>query len=405
MRILTISAQKPDSTGSGVYLAQTARRFFEAGHDVAVVCGAAPEDDPAASLGPGIAVFPVRFETEELPFRICGMSDVMPYPATRYRDLTPDQAGRFKRAFARAIAEMDERFRPDLIICHHLYLATAVARETLPHRRVCAVCHSTDLRQYAQHGLERPYIAQQVRALDGILALHKAQAAEIEELFDVPAERVSVVGTGYDADVFNVGEGRLPRAAEGGAHLLYVGKIGFAKGVESLLRAADLLAADGVAFSLDLVGGHSDEGEYRRIADRASRCAVSPRFLGKVPTERLVEAYRASDVFVLPSFFEGLPLVIAEALACGCKVVATDLPGIREFYGRFLPDAPIVYVAPPVMEDVDKPHADELPAFERRLANAIERAIALPPHACDASGLSWGRLAERMIDAVLPAGS
>ena len=97
--------------------------------------------------------------------------------------------------------------------------------------------------------------------------------------------------------------------------------------------------------------------------------------------------------------------MIAEALACGCKVVATDLPGIREFYGRFLPDAPIVYVAPPMMEDVDKPHADELPAFERRLANAIERAIALPPHACDASGLSWGRLAERMIDAVLPAGS
>ena len=104
-------------------------------------------------------------------------------------------------------------------------------------------------------------------------------------------------------------------------------------------------------------------------------------------------------MFVLPSFFEGLPLVIAEALACGCKVVTADLPGIREFYGRFLPDAPIVYVEPPLMEDVDKPRADELPAYERRLADALARAVALEPCACDVSGLSWGRLAERMIEA------
>ena len=34
------------------------------------------------------AVFDVRFHTEALPFHVCGMSDVMPYPATRYRDLT-----------------------------------------------------------------------------------------------------------------------------------------------------------------------------------------------------------------------------------------------------------------------------------------------------------------------------
>ena len=104
-------------------------------------------------------------------------------------------------------------------------------------------------------------------------------------------------------------------------------------------------------------------------------------------------------MFVLPSFFEGLPLVIAEALACGCKVVTTDLPGIRSFYGRFLPDAPIVYVEPPHMHDVDKPDLADLPAFETRLADAIERALALPAHQCDVSGLSWERLTERVLAA------
>ena len=38
---------------------------------------------------------------------------------------------------------------------------------------------------------------------------------------------------------------------------------------------------------------------------------------------------RAAHVFVLPSFYEGLPLVLVEALACGCRLVCTDLPGVR----------------------------------------------------------------------------
>ena len=45
-----------------------------------------------------------------------------------------------------------------------------------------------------------------------------------------------------------------------------------------------------------------------------------------------------SDVFVLPSFYEGLPLVIIEALACGTYVICTDLPGIRNWIDQNLPD-------------------------------------------------------------------
>ena len=41
----------------------------------------------------------------------------------------------------------------------------------------------------------------------------------------------------------------------------------------------------------------------------------------------LAEVFRQSDVFALPSFFEGLPLVTMEAMACGCKVVCSQIPG------------------------------------------------------------------------------
>lgn len=416
MRILNISAQKPDSTGSGVFLAEMVRCMRRAGHDVAVVCGAAPEDDPAASLVEGVLVRPVRFETDALPFPVCGMSDVMPYRSTRYRDMTPQMVDQFALAFGRTIAEVDAEFDPDLVICHHLYLLTAIVRRMLAHRAVCGISHSTDLRQMVQHDLEHDSIVGLVRQLDRIFALHEDQACEIERIFGVPRDLVMVIGTGFDAQLFSPGDrwsagaaganaGAAPAASGAPAaqsaepHVLYVGKIGFAKGVESLLEAYDLLAQRGVRCALDLVGGHSDEIEYDRIVARAQACAREPHFLGKVPTGELVERYRASDVFVLPSFFEGLPLVIAEALACGCKVVTTDLPGIRSFYGRFLPDAPIVYVEPPHMHDVDKPDLADLPAFEARLADAIERALALPAHQCDVSGLSWERLTERVLAA------
>lgn len=77
MRILNISAQKPDSTGSGVYLAEMVRCELSAGHAAAVVAGVDASDAP--TLPEGAEPYFVRFNTETLPFNVCGMSDVMPY--------------------------------------------------------------------------------------------------------------------------------------------------------------------------------------------------------------------------------------------------------------------------------------------------------------------------------------
>lgn len=77
MRILNISAQKPDSTGSGVYLAEMVRCELSAGHAAAVVAGVDASDEP--TLPEGAEPYFVRFSTEALPFNVCGMSDMMPY--------------------------------------------------------------------------------------------------------------------------------------------------------------------------------------------------------------------------------------------------------------------------------------------------------------------------------------
>ncbi|WP_080797289.1 glycosyltransferase family 4 protein [Arabiibacter massiliensis] len=397
MRILNVTAQKPDSTGSGVYLAQLVRCQVEAGHEAAVVCGVAAGDE--AALPAGVPVRPVRFETDALPFPVCGMSDEMPYRSTRYRDLTPGMAERFERAFAAALAEMDEAFRPDVVICHHLYLLTAIARELLPHRPMGAVCHSTDLRQMATHGLARERIVADVRGLDVVLALHEEQKRQIERVYGVDPGRVQVVGTGYDAATFSR-EGRAlgagPLAEGRPAELVYVGKIARKKGLLSLLEAFDAMDAPAGA-RLRLVGGAGDAAEHALICERARACRRPAELLGRKAPAEVARICRGSDVFVLPSFYEGLPLVTVEALACGCSVVMTDLPGVRPWLDERIPGAPVSYVEPPRMEGIDEPAADDLPAFERRLARALEDAVARPPRFCDTEGACWERLSERIL--------
>lgn len=392
MRILNITAQKPDGTGSGVYLSEMVRAEKALGHQTAVVCGLAPGDG-VDSLPVRTQVFDVRFDTPDLPFHVCGMSNVMPYPATRYCDLTPQMVTQFASAFRHAIQRALGRFRPDVIICHHLYLATALARACAPDLPMAAVCHSTDLRQMAQHGLERDRIVRAVRGLDAVLALHEAQASQIREVYGVRPGRIHVIGTGINDRVFS------PGACQGEARvrgsICYAGKVWGAKGVPSLLRAADSIGPDRLppgldGISLDLAGGRGDDGrEYQAIVDLAASIRWPARLLGRLSQEDLARVYARSEVFCLPSFFEGLPLVLVEALACGCKLVATDLPGVHPWLASKVEDPPVVWVRPPRMLGVDVPDPTDLPAFEDRLSQALVQAVRMEAGACDVSQVSW----------------
>ena len=64
MRILSITAQKPSSTGSGVYLTELVREFARKGHSQAVVAGVYREDQ--ISLPAEVGFYPVYFQTEIL---------------------------------------------------------------------------------------------------------------------------------------------------------------------------------------------------------------------------------------------------------------------------------------------------------------------------------------------------
>ncbi|MBR0172324.1 MAG: glycosyltransferase family 4 protein [Lachnospiraceae bacterium] len=409
MRILSISAQKPLATGSGVYLTEVMNALARMGHEQALVAGIYAEDRPV--LPDGVLFAPVFFRSEALPFPIVGMSDEMPYPSTRYRDMTPEMVAMFREAFLARIGEVVSDFHPDLILCHHLYLLCALVRERFPEHVVCGFCHNTDLRQMIKTDLDRDFIITQIRRLDKICALHHAQADEIVRIFGVSREQITVIGTGYDHAVFRRLDAR-PHNAETvrayhashdarAKHLIYVGKIAEKKGVLSLLHALERLTVPPDALSVSLIGGAGNETEYAKIkaACDASRYSVS--MPGRVDTDTLVRLYNESDVFVLPSFSEGLPLVVIEALACGLRVVVTDLPGLRDFYSANVTGGDIRYVTPPLMHNADEVNPDDLSGFEDRLAKALSESLqnesASP---ADVSALTWDAVADRMLSAV-----
>ena len=391
MRILSITAQKPDSTGSGVFLSELVKVYAEKGYPQAVIAGINRDDK--ADLPEGTGFFPVRFDTEEVPFPVAGMSDEMPYPSTCYCDMTPPMVSAFEKAFRSRIREAVSSLQPDLILCHHLYLLTAIVREEIQDIPVYGFCHNTDLRQMRKHGLERERIMAAVRRLDRIFVLRKDQIREVAELYGADPAKIIPVGMGYNRNVFFR---RMERQEEDHRppRLIYAGKITQKKGVASLIRSLALLSADSVLPELVCAGGAGNQEEYDAIRKLAEHCPCRITFAGRLDQISLSQLYNESDIFVLPSFYEGIPLTVIEALACGCRVVLSDLAGVHDWLDEFVQDADIRYVKLPAIRNTDEPAEEELPAFENRLAEAIADSISAGPSAqADVSRITWESIA------------
>ncbi|MEG1683153.1 MAG: glycosyltransferase family 4 protein [Oscillospiraceae bacterium] len=373
MRILSVTAQKPDSTGSGTYLTELVKQFQRLGHTQAVVAGLGPAD--TAVFPPDVEVYPVRYGTAALPFPVLGMSDAMPYPSTRYRDVTPAMALQFETAFLTQMETVIREFRPELILCHHLYLLTALIRERFPHERVCGISHGTDLRQLQKVALCRERIQENIAKLDGIFALHQSQKEDIVRVYQVKPEQITVIGSGYNSEVFFDRGLRKKTACR---RILYAGKLCEKKGVLSLLHSLDSLYPRFPSFELYLAGGHGAAPEYEKICELAAAVPFRTTFLGQLSQQALAEQMNAADLFVLPSFFEGLPLVIIEALACGLPVVATDLPGVQQWIAQHIGGTAVTFVPPPTMQNTDEPEAGALAGFEKNLAAALYGTMTAP---------------------------
>jgi len=126
-------------------------------------------------------------------------------------------------------------------------------------------------------------------------------------------------------DLADFGEPPDRTGRTGPPEVLFVGWMIEAKGVRELLEAARSLPEA----RFTLVGpGH---GEFlARIEPELRALASHVRLLPACPREQVVELYRQADVFVLPTYREGFPNVVLEAMAAGLPVVATPVGAIPD---------------------------------------------------------------------------
>lgn len=162
-----------------------------------------------------------------------------------------------------------------------------------------------------------------------IIALTNSDKSRLIEL-GVAEEAIDVIPNGIDLNEFQrvcLGEFRDRYQVSDETFLaLFVGRLHEQKGVEVLLRAAERLKGDDVFFVV--VGSGHKEREYKSLAQELG--VENVLFTGEIGREELLAAFASSDVFVLPSIFEGMPYVVLEAMASGKPVVASDLPGLSE---------------------------------------------------------------------------
>jgi phosphatidylinositol alpha-1,6-mannosyltransferase len=256
--------------------------------------------------------------------------------------------------------------RIDLVFCGHLHFASVAA----------TIAHLKRARLIVQmHGVEtwqRPsrMLRAAIATADLVFCVSRHTRARVLKWADIPPERVLVLPDTV-ADVFMPGDGSAVRselALNGKKVLLTVGRMDSReqyKGQDRVIATLPTLVAKGHDLIYVVVGDGDDQPRLRDLA-REAGIAERVRFLGRVGPERLVDLYRAADLFVMPSTGEGFGIAFLEAMATGTPALGLNVAGAADALGGELGTL--------VSED--------------QLAEAIDRVLSAPrrqPHALSAA--------------------
>jgi len=392
MRILHILSQRAGRSGSGIFLRAMVREAARRGYAQHVVV-AEPPGTTAAELPPlrDADVSPIIFPSDDAPFPLPGNSDVMPYPTTVFSRMTPAQIEQYLRVSRRVMERARDTFQPDVVHAHHLWLMTSLARDVFADIPLVVTSHNAELRQMVKAPHLVPRVLSGVRRADKVCVLTPQSVVDTIEHFGIAPERIAITGAGFDDELFRprmrpretvLGELRERFGLElpdDETLITFIGRTSVPKGIPFLLDAVSQLRNRVGPFRLVLLGA-TGSGEHGRMMDELV-AAAGPLVIhtGAQPPEAVALLLQVSDVFVLPSLFEGLPLTMLEALAAGCPAVVSALPTIASWVPQAWRDRGFIELVPPLeTTNADEPVASDVARFVNDLAAAIERRLASP---------------------------
>ncbi|MFH1416241.1 MAG: glycosyltransferase family 4 protein [Elusimicrobiota bacterium] len=347
MNILLVNHFPLEGSGSGIYMQNIARELTEMGHCVMTIT---PEH--AEPAGYPFTTKALIFKDDnrdngsELDFNFPCFT-THPVSSNTFYSLSDAQIKNYVDIYRNKIKEGANEIDADIIHCGHIWVAPYCAAGTgIPY---VITCHGTDLMGFKKDPRYRNMALAAFEKADRIIAISRHIQEEVIEVFGPPAEKTELIYNGLNDGVFNmhpVDRKRLLSefsVPEYGNLIVFVGKMTWFKGVDTLLRAAALYEKKLDSAGTLVIGQGELMEDMQALALELGLNNV--HFLGQQPQETVSDIYNAADLAVVPSRREPFGLVAVEALACGTPVVGTDDGGLVDFINEEVgalvgPDSP-----------------------------------------------------------------
>ena len=172
---------------------------------------------------------------------------------------------------------------------------------------------------------------------DKLTVVSDSLQREFQEFYGVHAD---VIHNGVDHSIFKADD-----VVEKDKTILFTGKLDFGKGVLDLLAVAELLQKSHPDMTMQILGNGHLKGHLNR--NIKTRGLNNVQVVCHISHPEIIKYYQSALVYVFPTYYEGLPTTVLEAMACELPVVATNVSGIPDqiddgITGYMLPPGDIV---------------------------------------------------------------
>ena len=224
-------------------------------------------------------------------------------------------------------------FAPDVVIGYWVYPEGAGALRAARQidRPIVIGALGTDI--HVRSGMVARLTGQTLRSADAVITVSEAMTRYTVDQYQTPRAKVHTIVNGFNTSVFHPrprGALRTQHGMDDGHKLMvYVGRLIEAKGLRELIDAFGKLSQRDPQVRLSLIGEGLMHDEIKAMVQQRGLDGRVILTGGLLP-QQVAEWMSHAELVVLPSWSEGYPNVLVEALACGCPVVATRVGGIPE---------------------------------------------------------------------------
>ncbi len=224
-------------------------------------------------------------------------------------------------------------FKPDVLLAFWVYPDGYAAMKVAKALGVPCVVGALGSDIHVRDGLNAWFTRRTIHGVDALLTVSEAMRRSAIDEYGARPDRVHTIVNGFNTGIFGPADQAQARQRCGVAAseqlVVYVGRFVEEKGLRELVTAAQRLASRNERFRLVLIGDGVMKAQLMTLVGAAD-LKGKVYLPGGLPPEKVAQWISASDVLTLPSWSEGYPNVVVEAVACGRPVVATDVGGTNE---------------------------------------------------------------------------